>query len=152
MVPIVVSRPLTSLLAAREPFRSFPPALERQVIWERRPCSRLQRPPNPPMPRNRKCCSDGGGVALAGATGGGLIGSGCQRGGGAERVARSRGGAAAARAAWVGCGLIHSGAPHNPRLEPTALSRRFAEVVEPAAEVLSGGSSPGPRGGSAASR
>ena len=105
MVPIVVSRPLTSLLAAREPFRSFPPALERQVIWERRPCSRLQRPPNPPMPRNRKCCSDGGGVALAGATGGGLIGSGCQRGGGAERVARSRGGAAAARAAWVGYGF-----------------------------------------------
>jgi len=41
---------------------------------------------------------------------------------------------------------------HNPRLEPTALSRRPAEVVEPAAGVLSGGSSPGPRGGSAASR
>jgi len=36
-------------------------------------------------------------VALAGATGGGQIGSGCQRGGGAERAARSRGGAAAGR-------------------------------------------------------
>ena len=68
------------------------------------------------------------------------------------RVARSRGGAAAAGGAWAGCGLIHSGALHNPRLEPTALSRRFAEVVEPAAETLSGGASPGPRGGSAACR
>jgi len=34
--------------------------------------------------------------------------------------------------------FIHSGALHNPRLEPTALSRRFAEVVEPAAGVLGG--------------
>ena len=40
-----------------------------------------------------------------GATGGGQIGSVRQRGGGAERVARSRGGAAAARAAWVGYGF-----------------------------------------------
>ena len=102
--------------------------------------------------RSRRWVALRASVALAGATGGGQLGSVCQRGGGAERVARSRGGAAAARAAWVGCGLIHSGALHNPRLEPTALSRWPAEVVEPAAEVLSGGSSPGPRGGSAASR
>jgi len=48
--------------------------------------------------------------------------------------------------------FIHSGALHNTRLEPTALSRWLAGVVEPAAEALSGGFLPGPRGGSAASR
>jgi len=52
----------------------------------------------------------------------------------------------------LGTVFIHSGALHNTRLEPTALSRRFAEVVEPATGVLSGGPSPGPRGGSAAGR
>ena len=52
------------------------------------------------------------------------------------RAARSKGGAAAACGAWVGYGFIHSGAPHNTRLEPTALSRRPGEVVEPAAGVL----------------
>jgi len=54
------------------------------------------------------------------------------------RAARSKGGAAAACGAWVGDGFIHSGALHNTRLEPTALSRWPAEVVGPAAEVLGG--------------
>jgi len=66
------------------------------------------------------------------------------RGQGAVRQRRGRPG--------LGTVFIHSGALHNTRLEPTALSRRFAEVVEPAAEALSGGSLPGPHGGSAASR
>ena len=55
--------------------------------------------------RSRRRAAWRASVAGAGATGGGQLGSVCQRGGGAERVARSRGGAAAACGAWVGYGF-----------------------------------------------